>query len=403
MTLFPEHRATAIGLANLGGSFGATYLGNLSRAYMNPENIDPSIQVMEGDRISKYFDSRVTEKFSEFWSVLGAVTLAAGFLCVPWMKASPGMFSMLAYLKEKFLVTPTMPDGSVSPESRLSVSERQEITEKLQTSRNFQMADAMTPVNRTVQNSVYNSPPRSRVSYDEISLFSDPGIELSQKMVSRGSFGTSFDLDDLENQDQTQQGLEWLTDAELESKFSEVIRTFKFISILIAWPVIFAFPLLSCINLKVWGLVNFDDRTLTSFAIVFSIVPAMGRLVCGLIIDRFSLTLMIRFWATIYVVITVLFYFFEDNLWVFVLSFSMYFFGFAFYVTSWPVTVVYIYGVQLGAKLQVLLGPIPLLMALTVQFMDSCILVNFGKGVYTVLAVGINIVFIVVTEKCNWG
>jgi hypothetical protein len=85
MTLFPEHRATAIGLANLGGSFGATYLGNLSRAYMNPENIDPSIQVMEGDRISKYFDSRVTEKFSEFWSVLGAVTLAAGFLCVPWM------------------------------------------------------------------------------------------------------------------------------------------------------------------------------------------------------------------------------------------------------------------------------------------------------------------------------
>jgi hypothetical protein len=176
------------------------------------------------------------------------------------------------------------------------------------------MADAMTPVNRTVQNSVYNSPQKYRTSYDEISLFSDPGIELSQKMVSRGSFGTSFDLDDLENQDQTQQGLEWLSDAELESKFSEVIRTFKFISILIAWPVIFAFPLLSCINLKVWGLVNFDDRTLTSFAIVFSIVPAVGRLVCGLIIDRFSLTLMIRLWATIYVVITALFYFFEDNL-----------------------------------------------------------------------------------------
>ena len=81
----------------------------------------------------------------------------------------------------------------------------------------------------------------------------------------------------------------------------------------------------------------------------------------------------------------------------------MYFFGFAFYVTSWPVTVVYIYGVQLGAKLQVLLGPIPLLLAVIVQFLDSCVLVNFGKGVYTVLALGINIVFIVVTENYNWG
>jgi hypothetical protein len=184
MSLFPEHKASAIGLANLGGAFGATYLGNLSQIFMNPENIDPSIQVMEGDRISKYFDSRVTEKFSEFWSVLGAVTLAAGFLCVPWMKASPGMFSMLAYLKGKFLPPTKMRDGSVSPESELSIGERQEITEELQNSRNFQMADAMTPVNRTVQNSVYNSPQKYRTSYDEISLFSDPGIELSQKMVS---------------------------------------------------------------------------------------------------------------------------------------------------------------------------------------------------------------------------
>ena len=116
-------------------------------------------------------------------------------------------------------------------------------------------------------------------------------------MVSAESLGISFHLDDFENQDPTQQSLEWLSDAELESKFSEVIRTFKFISILIAWPVIFAFPLLSCINLKVWGLVNFDDKTLTSFAIVFSIVPALGRLICGMIVDRFSLTLMIRIWA----------------------------------------------------------------------------------------------------------
>ena len=116
---------------------------------------------MEGDRISKYFDSRVTDKFSQFWNVLGALTLAAGFLCVPWMLASPGMFSMLAYLKEKFLVTAKMPDGSDSLESKLSVVERQKTSEKLQTSANFQMAEAMTPVNRSIN----NSPMKSRRSY----------------------------------------------------------------------------------------------------------------------------------------------------------------------------------------------------------------------------------------------
>jgi hypothetical protein len=65
-------------LANLGGPFCIFLLGTLTNKFMNPENHAATISVKEGDRVTKYFDERVTDNFSGFWFWMGVGSIMTG-------------------------------------------------------------------------------------------------------------------------------------------------------------------------------------------------------------------------------------------------------------------------------------------------------------------------------------
>ena len=77
-----------------------------------------------------------------------------------------------------------------------------------------------------------------------------------------------------------------MSEEQLEIQFRQIIKSARFIMIVVSVSVIFACPLTMLINFKVIGLTMYDDASLSRFAIVGAVSASLGRLLSGWMIDQ---------------------------------------------------------------------------------------------------------------------
>jgi hypothetical protein len=147
-----------------------------------------------------------------------------------------------------------------------------------------------------------------------------------------------------------------MSEEELDFEYREILKSVRFIMIIVSVAVIFACPMTMLINFKVIGLTMYDDARLTAFAIYGAVAAGIGRFFCGYMIDKMGLTDCIRlicvfFWCTCGV-----FYWFREDLTVFYICYTAFYVGGGYFTTLYPMTGVAVYGLRQGAKLQAALG-----------------------------------------------
>jgi len=142
----------------------------------------------------------------------------------------------------------------------------------------------------------------------------------------------------------------FMDEAQLDTEFKKIIKTPKFIFIIICCSLIFACPITNAINYKSIGLIDFDDRILTNFSMFFCFTTVFTRIMCGIIIDKFGLTKALKGYCICFMVTTVVFWMGKDNLIIFMSCYVIFFAGIAYFTTLYPITVVWVYGIQLGGK-----------------------------------------------------
>jgi hypothetical protein len=99
-----------------------------------------------------------------------------------------------------------------------------------------------------------------------------------------------------------------MSEEQLEIQFRQIIKSARFIMIVVSVSVIFACPLTMLINFKVIGLTMYDDASLSSFAIFGAVSASFGRFFCGWVIDKIGLTECMRLFCLFFWCISGVFY-----------------------------------------------------------------------------------------------
>jgi hypothetical protein len=147
-----------------------------------------------------------------------------------------------------------------------------------------------------------------------------------------------------------------ISEDQLDIQYRQALKSARFIMIIVSVAVIFACPLTILINFKVIGLTMYDDEKLTAFAIAGAVSASFGRFFCGYVIDKMGLTDCIRLFCLFFWCTCGVFYCFREDLSIFYICYAVFYLGFGYYVTLFPMTGVAVYGLRQGAKLQAALG-----------------------------------------------
>ena len=633
--LFPKIPGTATGLANIGGPIAIFTLGTLSRSIINPQNIQPSIEVKEGDRKVKYFDSKVTDNFSELWFYLAIFNIFIGIILVPIMKNSKGMFSLMEefpkiFQKKEILVDYSNPiDKKIvsfeefskkidkkNIEENISVAttfktfnslekipkkidkkneeenksvastfktfeslekvpkkidkkneeENKSVAtlEKIESSKKFSYPNNkkferknmevetleefdspdnfLDPIDKQNEKenmkletipeidspdnffdpfdkknergvfkletfSEFDSPDKfldpidkknerediklkTFAEFDSPDKFLDPidkknerediKLETFEKNYSPNNFLDPIDkqnekenmkletIEEIDNPDKFLDPIDKKNereDIELvnleyyqipdtlrtpstkimkqnklqiqenppqsdETPSSLIIENYntmiqnlnkedpkeensnlmtellsvKFLGLIFSMAIQTATVLVNHINYKTFGLEQkFEDKTLMQFSFIATIMTCQGRIISGMMIDKFGYTRSIRIYISIFAVSLVIFNYYRHNFIVFFGFYSIISFGFGFMLTSYAAAPVCIYGLKMGSSQQSFIGLIPLLNALFVQVYDGIILVNLGFNYFSVVQLVVCTFYLIIIDKFGWG
>ena len=80
-TSFPDSPGFSAFICILGPSFSPVLFGNLIPIIVNPSRNEPTIEIMEGVQLIKYFDSEIACRLPEVWLELGITMLIFGIVC----------------------------------------------------------------------------------------------------------------------------------------------------------------------------------------------------------------------------------------------------------------------------------------------------------------------------------
>ena len=94
--------------------------------------------------------------------------------------------------------------------------------------------------------------------------------------------------------------------------------------------------------------------------------------------------------------------FFRDYLFVFLSCHAVINICVGFIGTAFVCMNIILYGIELGSKLQILVGLVPLLNGFIVQIYDRLILGNFGYTTCLWIQIDILLIYILVIDKLGW-
>ena len=343
---------------------------------MNPNNYDPTISVEEGNRISKYFDERVTDNFSSFWIYLGIFTIITGFVLTPIMKAPDNMFSIMNYISSSFC--------NIFKKKTVSEKDLQDLTTNLVSENIIEKFDSQKVARK-----------KSEEMFNELEIISAKS-QVSEKFFQENNEDkkNGKELKDLNNPTEN----ETLP----QESFKEALFNPKFTILMISMSIIFGTITCNNINYKSIGLAMYDDRTLTSFGIVSTISTCLGRLFGGYLIDKLGLKNAMKCLLATMTVALFFLQFFRNYLLVFFSCYAIIAFCTGFILTTFNCAIIIVYGVELGAKLQSFLGIMPLLNGLITQLYDRYVLSQFGYTTYIYIEITVCVFYILVMDQLGW-
>ena len=376
ISLFPENPGTATGIANVGSPMSIFYLGTLSNFVLNPNNYEATISVQEGVRVNKYFDHRVTDKFTEFWYYLGIFTVIFGFIIVPIMKSPEKMYSQIDYIS-----TTCFNKNSLTKKEDLNIPDNQVILNES----NDKLKITSFEKNKDILNELEKLSAQSQGSLKQKDI-NNPDNFLELKELKKSKENDNKDVKSNNEKDE----------------FRKLLFSSKFIGLIISMAVFLATVMVNHINYKVIGLTMYDDRTLSSFGIISTICTCVGRFFAGVIIDKLGFTRSFRIYLLVFMINLIQYYYFKHILVVFFFCFGIFNLSTGYVITTFSVSAVVIYGVETGAKQQMFIGFIPLINACVIPAYEL-IMGYFGFTTYIITQVALCGAYLVFVDKFNWG
>ncbi len=77
--LMPDNYAMAVGIGNIGTSFGILFWGWVPPLVVNPNNASPDLEIREHNRTAYYFGEAVTSSVPFLFKVITMIAILAVF------------------------------------------------------------------------------------------------------------------------------------------------------------------------------------------------------------------------------------------------------------------------------------------------------------------------------------